>query len=375
MATGGHVIELPEFLTITIYKTIADIEEDSGTMDKLLTIVIPSYNVEETLRQTVESMLVPDMGARNMLDILIVNDGSKDGTLRLAKQLEADNFGIVRVWDKENGGHGSAINVGIEQAYGKYLKIVDGDDWLETEALEQYLHVLVTTDADMVATDYSWYFMNEERYEPIKTSTLQYNIKHSFCDIWSSYTFYMLTLAVKTELLRNQPIRIDEHCYYVDVEFDTLVAMLVNDIFYENINLYVYRKQRPNQSVSVEGKIKHYTDHERMIMRLISWYVELKQQISTERASYIKFSIRKYMKYQYYMGLEFPKKQRKQFLIDLSSFDSNVKSVSKELYQFSGEARLIKTLRTFKFSELVYTILSIRKKIVDYFKNTTRGNA
>lgn len=375
MAMGEHVIELPEFLSITIYKTIADIEEDSGTMDKLLTIVIPSYNVEETLRQTVESMLVPDMGARNMLDILIVNDGSKDGTLRLAKQLEADNSGIVRVWDKENGGHGSTINVGMEQAYGKYLKIVDGDDWLETEALEQLLHVLVTTNVDMVATDCVEYFMDDERYEFVKESTLQYNVNLSFCDIWSSYTFRMMDLAVKTELLRKQSIRIDEHCYYVDQEFDTLVAMLVNEILYKNINLYVYRRQRPNQSISVEGRIKHYTNHERVIMRLISWYVELKQQISTERASYIKFSIKKYMRRHYYMGLEFPKKQRKQFLIALSSFDSNVKSVSKELYQFSGEAKLIKTLRTFRFSELVYTILSIRKKIVDCFKNTTRGNA
>lgn len=78
-------------------------------MNKLLTIVIPSYNVEKTLRQTVESLLVPDMELRGLLDILIVNDGSKDGTLDLARQLEADNPGIVRVWDKENGGHGSTI--------------------------------------------------------------------------------------------------------------------------------------------------------------------------------------------------------------------------------------------------------------------------
>ena len=344
-------------------------------MDKLLTIVIPSYNVEETIRQTVESLLVSDMKLRNLLDILIVNDGSQDGTLALARQLEADNLGIVRVWDKENGGHGSTINVGIEQAYGKYLKIVDGDDWLETEALEQYLRVLVTTDADMVATDYLWYFMNEERYETVKTSTLQYNITHSFCDIWSSYTFYMLTLAVKTELLRNQPIRIDEHCYYVDVEFDTLVAMLVNDILYENINLYVYRKQRPNQSVSVEGEVKHYADHERVIMRLIDWYVDLKQELSPERASFIKCSIKKYLRRQYHMGLDFPKEYRRQFLSDLSRFDSKVKSISNELYKVSGKCIVVKILRIFSFSEFVYTILSTGKKIKYFFKKITKENA
>lgn len=338
-------------------------------MDKLLTIVIPSYNVDDTLSQTVISMLVPDMRMRSLLDILIVNDGSKDGTLQLAKQLEADNPGIVRVWDKENGGHGSTINVGIEQAYGKYLKIVDGDDWLATDALEQFLHVLVTTDADMVATDSSEYHMGDEIYVFIKESTLQYDKIYTFRDIWSHYTFRMMDLAVKTELLRKQSMRIDEHCYYVDQEFDTLVAMVVNDILYINLNLYMYRMQRPNQSISIEGKIKHYKDHERVIMRLISWYIELKQQISTERANYIKCSIRKSLSEQYCFGLEFPQKQRKAFLADLSRFDSNVRSISKELYQFSGENKFVRLLRTFRFSELVYTILSIRYKIKSSIRN------
>lgn len=344
-------------------------------MNKILTIVIPSYNVETTLKQTVDSMLISDEEMRQQLDILIVNDGSKDGTLALARQLESDNPGVVRVWDKENGGHGSTINVGIEQAYGKYLKIVDGDDWLETEALEKYLQVLATTDADVVATDYSWYFMNEERYEPVRASTLQYNVEYSFCDIWSNYSFYMLTLAVKTELLRNQSIRIDEHCYYVDVEFDTLVAMLANDVLYENITLYVYRKQQPNQSVSIEGKIKHYTDHEQVIMRLINWYVNLKQHISPERVSYIECSVKKYMKQHYYMGLEFPREQQRQFLIDLSRFDSKVKSVSKELYQISGKDKIVRIVRIFRFSEFAYALLSTGKKIKHCFRNITKGNA
>lgn len=74
-------------------------------MDKILTIVIPSYNVEATLKQTVDSMLIPDIELRQQLDILIVNDGSKDRTLALARQLEAENPGVVCVWNKENGWH------------------------------------------------------------------------------------------------------------------------------------------------------------------------------------------------------------------------------------------------------------------------------
>ena len=173
-------------------------------MEKLLTIVIPSYNVEQTLQQTVESLLIPDKELRSSLDVLIVNDGSKDGTLVLAKQLEAENPDIVRVWNKENGGHGSTINVGIDHAYGKYMKVVDGDDWLETDTLQEYLYVLAETDADIVATDYYKFFVKSNKKQVIKISTIPYGQVVSFEDIWEKYTFNMHSMAIKTLLLRNQ---------------------------------------------------------------------------------------------------------------------------------------------------------------------------
>lgn len=91
-------------------------------MDKILTIVIPSYNAEATLKQTVDSMLIPDIELRQQLDILIVNDGSKDRTLALARKLEADNLGVVHVWDQENSGHKYTVNVGVNKTHVKLSK-------------------------------------------------------------------------------------------------------------------------------------------------------------------------------------------------------------------------------------------------------------
>lgn len=83
-------------------------------MNKIITIVIPSYNVENTLGETVNSLLIPNQKFRESIDVLIGNDGSNDGTLNLARKFEEKYSRIVRVWDKENGGHGSTINVGID---------------------------------------------------------------------------------------------------------------------------------------------------------------------------------------------------------------------------------------------------------------------
>ena len=334
-------------------------------MDKLLTIVIPSYNVETTLRQTVESMLVPDQRLRNLLDILIVNDGSKDGTLALARQLEADNPSIVRVWDKENGGHGSTINVGIDHGYGKYMKVVDGDDWLETDALEQYLLELEKTDADVVATDYYHYYMDTGKKEPVLSSCLPYGKVLEFPKIHNDYTFFMLSLAVKTELLRNQKHRIDEHCYYVDVEFDTLVAMLIDTVQYLDMKLYVYRLQNAEQSVSVQGWIKHYPEHEYVVFTLAKWYNELAEYHpeKADKITYVEKRIIRSAGGHYKIGLDFPKSEMKVFVNHLKEYNAKLKSLGKRIYNLAGKNIAARWCRLTGFSLSAYFFLGKVKRI------------
>ena len=100
-------------------------------MGKILSITIPSYNVEKYIDKCVQSMLVDSI--LDDIEILIVNDGSKDSTPEIAKGYVEKYPQTVRLIDKENGGHGSTINAGIREATGKYFKVVDGDDWLNTE--------------------------------------------------------------------------------------------------------------------------------------------------------------------------------------------------------------------------------------------------
>lgn len=339
-------------------------------MEKLLTIIIPSYNVERTLQQTVESLMVSDKRLLESLDILIVNDGSKDGTLELASRLERENPGVVRVWNKENGGHGSTINVGIEQGYGKYLKVVDGDDWLDTEAFEKYLHILSETDADLVATDYYRYYMNIDKMTVMKSSECRYGKMLHFSDIWKDYSFYMLSFAVKTALMRNQKYRIDEHCFYVDVEFDTLAALMVETILYVDMKLYVYRLEHEGQSVSVEGLIKHYPDHAKVMLTLIQWHKVLSEKLPKEKISYLENRILDSTSWHYKLGFEFPEEEKRIFIHHVKKIDVQIKREDTRVYKLIGKNRVVKVLRLARFVPVAYYALGVLTKAKNSLKQT-----
>ena len=104
-------------------------------MDKILTITVPAYNVEMYLDSILPTFL--DDQILDVIEIFIVNDGSEDKTKEIGQRYVDQYPGIVYLIDKENGGHGSAINKGIELATGKYFKVVDGDDWVDTKELDR----------------------------------------------------------------------------------------------------------------------------------------------------------------------------------------------------------------------------------------------
>lgn len=118
---------------------------------KLLTISIAAYNVEKYLEKALTSMICSPT-AMEKLEVIIEDDGSTDGTLSIAKKYEKLYPDVYRAIHKENGGYGSTINNSIVLAQGKYFKQLDGDDWFDTENIEQFLNWLSAVDADFVVT-------------------------------------------------------------------------------------------------------------------------------------------------------------------------------------------------------------------------------
>ena len=105
---------------------------------KLLSIAIPSYNSEEYMRHCVDSLLT----GGEEVEILIVDDGSKDSTPQIADEYQEKYPSIVKAIHQPNGGHGEAVNTGIKNATGFFYKVVDSDDWVDQESYEKILAFL-----------------------------------------------------------------------------------------------------------------------------------------------------------------------------------------------------------------------------------------
>ena len=122
-------------------------------MEKILTIVIPTYNMQDYLRRCLDSLIVSEE-QMNKLEVLVINDGSKDNSSAIAHEYQDKYPDTFRVIDKGNGNYGSCINRGLKEATGKYIKVLDADDHFENKSLEEVLNMMLRIDVDLFLTDF-----------------------------------------------------------------------------------------------------------------------------------------------------------------------------------------------------------------------------
>jgi Glycosyltransferases involved in cell wall biogenesis len=268
--------------------------------EKILSVSIACYNVEKFLRQTLDSCLVPEI--MDKLEVLIVNDGSKDGTADLAREYTAkwpDTFVLI---DKENGGYGSTFNASVRAATGKYFRLLDGDDWFDGDGLREFIGVLEKAEEDMIITRFRRVFESdghtEDRDEgakiPFETGT--------FDELPDGAWFTMHAITYRTAILRDHNVTITEHCFYTDQEYDLLPLRWVNTVRIVPLVVYCYRIGRGEQSVSVEGLEKHYNEQTIVLKKLYGVYADAYKK-QTRRDNYIykyfvkrtRFQIRTYL--------------------------------------------------------------------------------
>lgn len=125
-------------------------------MEQKVSIVVPVYNVEKYLKRCVDSLVGQSY---SNIEILLVDDGSKDSSLSICRDYELKDSRI-RVFHKENEGLGLTRNYGIERATGEYITFVDSDDYLTSDAVETMLEKAIATDADVVIAN--MFYKDEE---------------------------------------------------------------------------------------------------------------------------------------------------------------------------------------------------------------------
>lgn len=222
---------------------------------KLLSVAIPSYNSQEYMGHAIETLL---SGGEDM-EILIVDDGSKDDTFKIAKEYEEKYPTIVRAIHKENGGHGSAVNTGLKHATGLYFKVVDSDDWVDEDALQKVLDVLRdmvenSKSLDMLIANYVY-----EKVSLNKQKVINYKgaMPENKIFRWSdtghfknSQNILMHSVIYRTKLLRDCHLELPEHTFYVDNIFVYTPLPYVKTMYYIDVDLYRYFIGRDDQSVN-----------------------------------------------------------------------------------------------------------------------------
>lgn len=221
---------------------------------KLITFAVPCYNSAAYMEHCVETLL----SGGEEVEILLIDDGSTDATGEIADQYAADYPNIIRTIHQPNGGHGEGVNQGIRNAAGLYYKVVDSDDWLDTEALGRLMEVIRANGTENPVDLYICNYV----YENVKENTHQSMSYRNVFPVNRRFTWeemgrfrisqYLLmhTAIYRTEILRQSGVELPKHTFYVDNIFVYTPLPFVKSLYYLDVDLYRYFIGREDQSVN-----------------------------------------------------------------------------------------------------------------------------
>ncbi len=222
---------------------------------KLLTVAIPCYNSQDYMEKCVMSLLP----GGDEVEIIIVDDGSKDNTAEIADRLAETYPSIVRAIHQENGGHGQAVNTGLAHATGKFFKVVDSDDWVNAAAYEKILNLLRSVveeerDLDMLISNFVYEKQGAKRKKIMHYHhSLPVNTFFSWDDVHAlkpNQYILMHSVIYRTNLLKECGMQLPKHTFYVDNIYVYYPLPHVKTMYYLDVNFYRYYIGREDQSVN-----------------------------------------------------------------------------------------------------------------------------
>lgn len=231
-----------------------------GKKMKLLSFAIPCYNSKDYMEHCIESILP----GGDDVEIIIVDDGSKDETAAIADRYAAEYPDIVKAVHQENGGHGEAVNTGLKNATGKYFKVVDSDDWVDLDSYKKILDKLrefeqENTQIDMLLANYVYEKEGAKRKKVMRQTGFPRNEIFTWSDIkhiYKGHYILMHSVIYRTELLRRCGLELPKHTFYVDNIYVYKPLPYVRTMYYLDVDFYRYFIGRDDQSVNEQVMIR-----------------------------------------------------------------------------------------------------------------------
>lgn len=308
---------------------------DSG---KILSLIVPSYNMERYLPQCLDSLIMPGF---EDVEVLVVNDGSKDRTLEIARDYERRYPGSVRVIDKLNGNYGSCINTALPLATGKYIRTLDADDSFCSTNLPEYLQMLKRVDADIIITDYVYVDEAGNTTKTICYDQIEPNTIHRFEDVAmrmvERITMHSVTYrrAIFTPLDYHQT----EGISYTDHEWMFLPYSSAKTLYRHPAIIYRYLVGRAGQTMEDATFIRRTPDNIKSLTNEITIWNNAQTDSFQSEYLFRYLTIRLHRLYD--LLLQNPQREA---LKSLAIFDTEVVAKFPELYQYLSEYILFPAL-------------------------------
>lgn len=204
--------------------------QSQSAINKIITIIVPTYNMEAYLNTCLRSLIIDDI---NAVEVIVVNDGSKDNSVQIAEEFVDKYPTSFKIINKENGNYGSCINRGLAEASGKYIKVLDADDSFDTANFQKMVSLLKNLDVELFISTTIHVYKTHEEEKPLP---FPQNQEFDFIrtlrkkDILGK--LWMHDVAYKRDIFKELNYRQSEGIYYTDNEWKFKPMAMVKKAYY-----------------------------------------------------------------------------------------------------------------------------------------------
>ncbi len=326
-------------------------------MEKILTISVATYNLENLIEDNLRSF--EKLKNLDDIEVLVIDDGSKDNTANIVQKYCNKYPNSIKLIKQKNSGPGSTVNTGIKNATGIFFKMVDGDDWINSEGLDKLINLLKDNlDIDAFITNDLVFSENDKKI--IKKYKFPYEKNKILNELNCEKPLIgMHSISFKTSILKENNVKIDNG-FYTDVEYLIYPLPYVKKVMYFDIDIYIYRIGRNEQSVSYTSLIKNKSMHELVLNNIINFYEKNKTQLSKDKLDFISIRICNMILSQ--LNIILLSESKLKMRQEIIKFISILKKQSLDIYTKCKKIKRIKILiATNYFASIPYAILLNRK--------------
>jgi len=260
--------------------------------DKILTVIIPSYNMEAYLPKCLDSLIIEDKELLQKLDVIVVNDGSKDRTSDIAHNFEAQYPDVFHVIDKANGNYGSCINAALKIASGTFVKILDADDYFNTNEFYKFLRAINESEkkaecVDLFMTDFVE-VDGDDRPKMAHALPLPRSRSINVNEQLTIPMLYMHAIAHRTENLRRIEYHQTEGISYTDTEWTYYPMSRVRRFKYEPFAVYRYLVGRVGQTIDPKVRKKAIWTYAVIANRMLKEFYRITDNVPQIIAQYLE---------------------------------------------------------------------------------------